>query len=1363
MSDGEGDRRRSSRRPVNKEKDAKASALERLKEARLSGKRSYRARVDDMVQDVLVDVDEEEYNRRYRAADFVDDDDGAGYADSDEDEKDILQVTSKNKKKVTKREEVKGKKAGDITQFLRPDIRNSEKTHTSQADDEAALAEALAQLDETADNGAPMFDFLAGPLMDNAEAVEDHWQCQDEAVPSTPEVFKPATIKRVRRISEDEICASKVAKLDQTLVKSEKPDLETTTEIANFVQPDCANVNEDFPIVEESVVEEIFGGQDTEDPMEEDEELEAEDGDSKSVKLFCLDFYETAKGTVFMFGKIGQKSCCIEVKGIERVVYFIPVQEEMEDLKKEVTNILKKEGINQFRSKETNIKYVPDADDMEKEMKALMVAYDSTLPALSMELTGTYFKRVLNVNASPLERLLMESNLRTPGFVQISNIEEAQSKKSYCELEFTVNNRSMKNIIMAPGPRFAPKIKMLVMNVASVFLPGGNREIIAINGLFKKNASLDRANDKNASAYDSLNFIAKPTKGTFPITLNDVLTQKNMKNKVFVHQNERALLAAFLVKVKELDPDLIVMHGANEQLDLLKTKLARHKISTFSFFSKLKKTTPIDKIGRWNLTCLTAGRLVLCSKEAAAELDTKSKSQNMEDLVPSLLTPNDPTIQRTELTNPELLEPFFSANGVPSIFKLLKWSWHEAYLSLLVVLQLNALPLFVRITQIVGGVMSRTLVGGRSQRNEFLFLHAFYERGYVPWDKKKRNKEKQGDSSGGTVVDPKTGLYETYIVLLDFNSLYPSIIQEFNICFTTVDKCYRIADKKDVLSSIPDSDVPQGILPKEIGELVRKRRAVKQEMKRVPRGSDRYLQLDVEQLGLKLTANSMYGCLGATDFRFYANFLAIMITLKGRSLLARSQEIAERSYRVIYGDTDSIMVNSNTSKHQEAVQIANRLKKDLNGKFKHIEMDIDGLFKKFLLLKKKTYAALTVSVNDENDVKTEIKGLQIVRRDCSDVVKKAGRHVLDIVLGPSDSKSVDILAFLTEWKEKLLGNQFSLEEFQIYQKLSKDLNQYGDGDKHSGMAKRLNQTGKFNFRVGDMVKYIVCNDGSGNSSSKRLYHITELEEANKTIVTDKASDDKENVEPIRPKLAVDYKYYQESLKTIVSTICEPLEDLEVYQISEALGLDPSKDRSRPKPTNYSSGDFNRNDTEYDGFSFECPHCQKNVIINSPVIIQDDVVTFTLETCLECGHGLISDQPYLITRCHQLMDEYISRNSKSPFRCEKCEYTETDMNRLMWRSHKYVPCCPECFSNLTQEYDLAQLCEQQQTFSYLFDLNLFISKCKNTHLKKKIETAPNFQEMKHLYGLMSDIAKERWMQNKAFKIDLTSLLRSFRIK
>ena len=97
----------------------------------------------------------------------------------------------------------------------------------------------------------------------------------------------------------------------------------------------------------------------------------------------------------------------------------------------------------------------------------------------------------------------------------------------------------------------------------------------------------------------------------------------------------------------------------------------------------------------------------------------------------------------------------------------------------------------------------------RAERNEMLLLHRFYELNYVYPDtfknlpgsylrrhRQNRNMDEEGAEighkkkrenkyKGGKVFEPIKGLYNEYIVLLDFNSLYPSIIQEFNVCFTT--------------------------------------------------------------------------------------------------------------------------------------------------------------------------------------------------------------------------------------------------------------------------------------------------------------------------------------------------------------------------------------------------------------------------------------------------------------------------------------------------------------------------------------------------------------------------------------------------
>ena len=98
--------------------------------------------------------------------------------------------------------------------------------------------------------------------------------------------------------------------------------------------------------------------------------------------------------------------------------------------------------------------------------------------------------------------------------------------------------------------------------------------------------------------------------------------------------------------------------------------------------------------------------------------------------------------------------------------------------------------------------------GGRAERNEYILLHEFHRLKYIcpdkPYGKKaataikaekdddegegtKATKGKKDKYKGGLVFEPKRGLWDKYIIVMDFNSLYPSIIQEYNIDFTTVE------------------------------------------------------------------------------------------------------------------------------------------------------------------------------------------------------------------------------------------------------------------------------------------------------------------------------------------------------------------------------------------------------------------------------------------------------------------------------------------------------------------------------------------------------------------------------------------------
>lgn len=126
-----------------------------------------------------------------------------------------------------------------------------------------------------------------------------------------------------------------------------------------------------------------------------------------------------------------------------------------------------------------------------------------------------------------------------------------------------------------------------------------------------------------------------------------------------------------------------------------------------------------------------------------------------------------------------------------------------------IALKLMMLPLTRQLTNIAGNSWARTLTGTRAERNEFILLHEFTRNDYICPDKlsakaklaaaEENHEEDDADAAptstkkkdkykGGLVLEPLKGLYDRFILVMDFNSLYPSIIQEYNICFTTVDR-----------------------------------------------------------------------------------------------------------------------------------------------------------------------------------------------------------------------------------------------------------------------------------------------------------------------------------------------------------------------------------------------------------------------------------------------------------------------------------------------------------------------------------------------------------------------------------------------
>ena len=492
---------------------------------------------------------------------------------------------------------------------------------------------------------------------------------------------------------------------------------------------------------------------------------------------------------------------------------------------------------------------------------------------------------------------------------------------------------------------------------------------------------------------------------------------------------------------------------------------------------------------------ITAGR-ILCDTYKAAKEFLRETSYSL-----TALAQNQLNIVRDEV-DPVDVPCYFSSSA--DILNIARKTSKDAMLVQRLMLKLQVIPLTKQLTNLSGNLWSRTIKGARAERIEYLLLHEFHAMKYVLPEKKafeggpkgkggmagaeeeedgkvggqSRSKSKAA-YAGGLVLEPKKGLYDTYILLLDFNSLYPSIIQEYNLCFTTVEwtkymdpvpsnssvtttststtmvmtkgknskkkgkgKGGKVMngstngsgeggsvggggsveeeddeevdgdeeeDEGDLtvgssagkaLPPIPDSGLSQGILPRVIKNLVDRRRNVKDMLKKEKNPVVKQ-QLDIRQKALKLTANSMYGCLGFTFSRFYARPIAAMVTAMGREALQRTVDQAtnQLGLDIIYGDTDSVMINTNSTDLATVKEMGNLVKKEVNKLYKSLELDVDGIFKSMLLLKKKKYAAVVIKEdNGKITYEKELKGLDLVRRDWCPLSKDTGKYVVDQIL-----------------------------------------------------------------------------------------------------------------------------------------------------------------------------------------------------------------------------------------------------------------------------------------------------------------------------------------------------------------------------
>ena len=334
--------------------------------------------------------------------------------------------------------------------------------------------------------------------------------------------------------------------------------------------------------------------------------------------------------------------------------------------------------------------------------------------------------------------------------------------------------------------------------------------------------------------------------------------------------------------------------------------------------------------------------------------------------------------------------------------KLAEYNLQDCVLVLEIFSHTNILDFLILRSQLTGLELDR--IGGSVAAFLNLYLPKLHRAGYIS-----PNRPLHGGlaSPGGYVMNSIPGLYE-HVLVLDFKSLYPSIIRTFKI--DPMGMHEGLAEPEQAIPGYKGAvfDRSKHFLPDIITSLWKQRDEAK-------RHKDA-----ARSQAIKILMNSFYGVLGSGGCPFYDTRLASSITMRGHDIMKTTAAwIEEAGYKVIYGDTDSTFVwLDGDYDNQQAKDVGKQLEERINAgwskKLKeefalecHLEIEFETHFEKFLmptirgsdLGSKKRYAGLKAS---ETGTELVFKGLETVRSDWTELAKDFQQTLYKMVFEGKD-------------------------------------------------------------------------------------------------------------------------------------------------------------------------------------------------------------------------------------------------------------------------------------------------------------------------------------------------------------------------
>jgi len=472
-------------------------------------------------------------------------------------------------------------------------------------------------------------------------------------------------------------------------------------------------------------------------------------------------------------------------------------------------------------------------------------------------------------------------------------------------------------------------------------------------------------------------------------------------------------------------------------------------------------------------------------------------------------------LNREKLDVPPLeMEEHWNDPG-EKFLKFVNYSRRDAELALELVLHLRLLDKYIALAQVSGSLLQEIVDGGQTSMVETLLLREFGLRDRVilpkPGDELSAERyDMSSDLKGGEVLEPKKGLLEN-VLILDYKSLYPTIMMAHNLCYTTV----VTRDRPDGKTIRPPSggefvppEVYTGIVPSILEDLLNKRGETKKRMKQAT-DENEYRVLDATQLAIKILLNSFYGYSGYARARLYSLTLANAVTSFGRSNILNTRDLINNrigkivlrdstallleeagqlsaqdriiELSVAYGDTDSVFVHCRSKGDlslEEVSLVGNKLSKIVSASLPDpMELEFEAIAKRAVLIAKKRYALwLFEPKNSGWEDKIKVKGMETVRRDWCELTSITLNKVLKLVLieGDVDRAVEHVRNVVSDVRNLDPGKDAEIiEKLVLTRTLTRKSDSYKNKQPHLTVAENLKKRTGVMPSIGTRIPFVI--------------------------------------------------------------------------------------------------------------------------------------------------------------------------------------------------------------------------------------------------------------------------------------------------